>query len=302
VKQLAAGTVGEHLVVAGSPAYPSYILKGREKNLMIEAGLNLMAPLILMQTGEILGSPDNLHYLFLTHSHYDHLGAAGFMKCSIPGLQLGAHERVGELMRRESVLSLMNMLSRVQLSSFPEVQDYGSIAIRPTEFGISLREGDEIDLGGLTCRVFEVPGHTKDSLAFSIPELGMLFTGEAAGVPQGPAGDEPQVCFLTSYDDYVASLEKIMSLAPRVLCIGHAWIFTDEDASGFLSSSCAATFEYRRLIERYLDEAKGDVDAAIAAMARREYDEKGTIYQERNAYLTNLTAQVKHIASLEAAR
>ena len=37
---------------------------------------------------------------------------------------------------------------------------------------------------------------------------------------------------------------------------------------------------------------------AIETMARKEYDETGTIYQERNAYLTNLTAQVKHIAGL----
>ena len=30
-----------------------------------------------------------------------------------------------------------------------------------------LKDGDEISLGGLTCRVYEVPGHTKDSLALA---------------------------------------------------------------------------------------------------------------------------------------
>jgi hypothetical protein len=33
-------------------------------------------------------------------------------------------------------------------------------------------------------------------------------------------------------------------------------------------------------------------------MARKEYDEKGAIMQERNAYITNLTAQVRLIAGL----
>jgi hypothetical protein len=75
-------------------------------------------------------------------------------------------------------------------------------------------------------------------------------------------------------------------------------VFTDEDASRYLASTHAATNEYRRLIESCLDEAHGVVEGAIETMARREYDEKGTIYQERNAYLTNLTAQVKHIAAL----
>jgi 2-aminobenzoylacetyl-CoA thioesterase len=298
VKQLASGSVNEHLEVAGNPAYPSYIIKGRVKNLMVEAGLNLMGPLFLKHIGEILGSPDRLDYLFLTHSHYDHLGAANYLKKCIPGLVLGAHERVAQLMLKESVLSLMNRLSEVQLPLFPDVGDYGAITIRPMEIALSLKEGDESDLGGLTCRVYEVPGHTKDSLAYYIPEQGMLFTGEAAGVPQGPDGGERQVCFLTSFDDYVASLEKIIAISPRILCIGHAWIFTDEDASRFLSSSYDATFEYRELIERYLHETGGDVEKAVEAMAQREYDEKGTIYQERNAYLTNLQAQVKHIASL----
>ena len=66
----------------------------------------------------------------------------------------------------------------------------------------------------------------------------------------------------------------------------------------FLRKSREATFAYRELIERFIREAGGDLELAIETMARKEYDEKGTIYQERNAYVTNLTAQVKHIAGL----
>jgi 2-aminobenzoylacetyl-CoA thioesterase len=298
VKRLAAGTINGHLEVAGGPAYPCYVIRGGEKSLMIEAGLNLMGPLILKSVRDLLGTGGALDYLLLTHSHYDHLGGANYLKEHIPGLTVGAHERVASLICKESVLEVMNRLSEAQLPFYPDVKEYREIAIRPTKIDLILREGDEIDLGGLTCRVYEVPGHTKDSLAFYIPEEGVLFTGEAAGVPQGPDGSLCQVCFLTSYDDYVASLEKIISLAPRILCIGHAWVFTDGDVSSYLSATYKATFEYRRLIERYLDDAGGDVEKTIETMARREYDEKGTIYQERSAYLTNLTAEVRHIASL----
>jgi len=31
-------------------------------------------------------------------------------------------------------------------------------------------------------------------------------------------------------------------------------------------------------------------------MVKREYDEKGTVYQERNAYISNITAQVNAVA------
>ncbi len=33
-------------------------------------------------------------------------------------------------------------------------------------------------------------------------------------------------------------------------------------------------------------------------MTRREYDESGEIFQERNAYIMNLAAQVRHVAGL----
>lgn len=299
MRQLATGRLGERLTAVGNPSYPGFILEGGKKNLMVEAGLSLMGPLFLKGIEETLGSRDRLDFLFLTHSHYDHLGAARFLKGGIPGLMIGAHERVASLLLRESALALMNRLSEVQLPLFPDVLDYGSVAIGPTEIGLTLREGDEYDLGGLACRVLEVPGHTKDSLAFFIPEEGILFTGEAAGVPEGPDSNAPQVCFLSSYDDYLASLEKILSLAPGVLCLGHGWVFTGGDASQFLASSLAATPAYRALIERYLDEAHGDAGLATETMARCEYDERGAIRQERTAYLTNLEAQVKLVAGLQ---
>jgi glyoxylase-like metal-dependent hydrolase (beta-lactamase superfamily II) len=41
---------------------------------------------------------------------------------------------------------------------------------------IAVRHGDGIDLGGLTVRVLETPGHTDDSLSFHVP--GIVFTGD----------------------------------------------------------------------------------------------------------------------------
>ncbi len=116
---------------------------------------------------------------------------------------------------------------------------------------------------------------------------------------QGPDAGLIQVEFLSSYTDYCKSLEMMKALTPEIICIGHGWVLTDGDAGDFLGNSLAATFRYRRLIESYLDAAGGDVSRAIADMVRREYDESGSIFQERNAYITNLTAQVRLIAGLQ---
>jgi 2-aminobenzoylacetyl-CoA thioesterase len=298
MKQLASGTIHERIHVAANAAYPGYVISGDKKNLMVECGINLMATLYLKSIKEILGDANRLNYLFITHSHYDHLGTAHYLKRNIPGLTIGAHERVAPLLQKESVLAMMNRLSEIQRGFFKDIAGDEDLTLRPMTFDISLKEGDEFDLGGITCRVYEVPGHTRDSLAYYIPELKALFPGEAAGVPLGKKGEEPQVEFLSSYDEYLNSLDKMIALEPALIGIGHGWVLTDDDASDFLQRSRAATFEYRKLIEQYINDAGGDLERAIETMARKEYDEKGTILQERNAYLTNLTAQVKHIAGL----
>jgi 2-aminobenzoylacetyl-CoA thioesterase len=298
LKQAVSGTINERISVANGPHYPGYVIRGDTKNLLIEAGINLLGPLLLKSVEEILGDRNRLDYLFVTHSHYDHLGSAGYLKRHIKNLSFGAHERIAALLQKESVLATMNRLSEIQRPLFQDVAGKEDLRMRPLDLDLRLKEGDTFDLGGLTCRVYEVPGHTRDSLAFFIPELGALFPGEAAGVPIGSDGEEPQVEFLASYDDYLASLEKLIALEPTTVCIGHAWVLTDADARGFLRRSRAATFVYRQLIESYLKETSFDIKKTVEVMTRKEYDEKGTIYQERNAYITNLEAQVALIAEM----
>lgn len=300
MKQLATGRINDHIHVAGNPYYPGYVIQGREKSLMIEAGMNLMGPLYMKDVKAILGDSQKLDFLFVTHSHYDHLGAVPYLKRMIPGLGLGAHERVSALMRKDSVIAMMNRLSDVQRGFFKDITADEDVTITPMETEHVLKEGDEIDLGGLTCRVYEVPGHTKDSLAFYFPEIRTIFAGEAAGLPEGKEGNGIQAGFLTSYDDYLTSLEKIISLQPQYLCLGHGCVLTDDDAADFLRSSLAATPAFRTLIESYLDQANGDIEQATRTMAKKEYDERGVIMQERNAYLTNLIAQVRLIAGMKS--
>ena len=300
MKQLATGRINDHIHVAGNPYYPGYVIQGREKSLMVEAGMNLMGPLYIKDVNAILGDSQKLNFLFVTHSHYDHLGAVPYMKRMIPGLGLGAHERVSSLMRKDSVITMMNRLSDVQRGFFKDIITDEDVTITSMETEYILKEGDEINLGGLTCRVYEAPGHTRDSLAFYFPEIRAIFIGEAAGIPESREGNGIQVCFLSSYDEYLTSMEKIISLQPQYLCLGHGWVFTDDDATDYLRSSLDATPAFRTLIESYLDHTNGDIEQATLTMTGKEYDERGIIMQERNAYITNLIAQVRLIAGIKS--
>lgn len=298
MKRFTSKIINDQITVIGNTFYPCYLIQGSRKNLLIDSGINLIGPVYLHLLDNVLGNKNLLDYLFLTHSHYDHVGSSAYLKRIIPTLVIGAHTRIAPLLQKESALAMMNDLSDVQRAHFTDIVGTEDVRIAPITVDLPFKEGDEIDLGGLTCRVYEVPGHTRDSLAYFIPEISALFSGEAAGVPEGENNHEPQVEFLSSYEDYLASLEKMIFLKPRILCMAHGGVLTGDDVTDFLLKSHAATAVYRRLIEKYLDETGGDISKTIEIIVRKEYDGKGAITQERNAYITNLTAQVNHVARL----
>ncbi len=83
------------------------------------------------------------------------------------------------------------------------------LTIYPFEIRFHLKQGDEFHLGGLTCRVYETPGHTKTRLLISFRRLKPC-CGESCGVIQGEKGDHRANTgkFLSSYEDYIDSLNR----------------------------------------------------------------------------------------------
>jgi glyoxylase-like metal-dependent hydrolase (beta-lactamase superfamily II) len=296
MKRPAKGRIHERITAIATAGYPAYVVRGETKSLMVDSGVNLLGPHYLASIRATFGEAAQPDYLFLTHSHYDHVGSADYLKRHIPGLKLGAHERVAALMRKPSALATMNRLSlsHVELRKYDAAGE--DLTLHPFEIDILLKQDDEVDLGGLTCQVNETPGHTRDSLAYFFPEIRALFPGDACGVLRTGTGNPLQVEFVASYQDYVDSLRRMIALEPEIICLAHNWVLTDEDAAEFLQRSLADTFRYRALIERYLDDANGDVDQAIRDMARAEYDGDDASLPPPAAYMTNLAAQVKHIA------
>ena len=294
--QKATGKITDSVYASGHYIYPGYLIRGEKKNLMVEAGFNLLGPAYLEGIQSYFGHDMVPDYCFATQSHYDHLGALPYLKAAMPKMAIGASPKVARLLQKESVISKMNFFS-AQLGEYFKEEipvTYENTDIRPFEVDLELAQGDVIDFGNFHCRVYETPGHTKDHLSFWIPELSLLFPGEALGNPAGD-GNEVKVEFVSSYTDYLNSIDQLRVLNPKIIAMSHMYVYTGRDAPLFMERSRKSTIQYRQLIEAYLDEVHGDLDAACDLMAKKEYDEKGSILMERNAYVANLRAQVKAV-------
>ncbi|MBI5252082.1 MAG: MBL fold metallo-hydrolase, partial [Desulfomonile tiedjei] len=80
-------------------------------------------------------------------------------------------------------------------------------------------DGDEMDLGGLTLRFLSIKGHSPGKIVVFIPELSALILSDSLGFRFPGRGIFP--LFLTSYSEYMASLDRLESLAPRIVGVAH---------------------------------------------------------------------------------
>lgn len=292
------GHAGNGLWVTGFPWSPAYLVDGTVP-LLFEAGFFCMGPVYERDVRRIVGSRA-IPYLFLTHVHYDHCGAAAYMKRAFPGMKICASARAREIMMRPNAVDLMKSLSRyvVPLVSAAEGVDETLLNRQPFEpFEVDkvLSDGDEIEAGDdLHIRVIATPGHTRDLISFYIVERKVLVATESVGI-MAQTGDIMSE-FLVDYDAYLLSLRKLASLDIEVLCQGHHFVFTGTDVRQFLERSLKATEVFRNHVENLLAVPGRSVDDVVQMIKSEEYDPNPGPKQPEKAYLLNLRTRIQHLA------
>jgi len=291
--------IHDRLIILGNRNIPSFLLIGDKKRALIDSGAALMGPAYLDDLTRALGDDPRVDLLLFTHSHFDHIGAAPFLMHRVAGLTSGAHPYLFKVLTRDGAKKTIGRLNRagteeaVESGELQEADfDYGMI--RP---GLELADNDVIDLGGLTIRVVATPGHTGDSLSYYVEPSGEIFTGEAVGIIPGEelyVGPE----FLSSYQDYMDSLEKIRMLNPTTIFTGHHTRIERQDLDRFFQAAIRDTQNLKQKIERYLLETDMDEATVVARIKLEEYQDLRKSKQMEEAYVLNLTAQVRHIAGL----
>ena len=287
------GKISEEFYALGSPALPSYLLMGKEP-VLFDSGMTVMGPLYLRNLKKSLGDPNRLSYLFLTHSHFDHAGSAPFLKRKIPGLKVAAGKLAADIFKRPNAIQLIQSLSRPMEEKFKTQIGEEDVTFRGLELDRVLEDGEEIGLeDGTVVRVITTPGHTRDTVCYYIPKLKTLVGGEAVGSFDRQFNVRP--VFLSSYDDYLSSLEKLRNLKIDLLLLGHHFAIT-EDAQGMIPKAIEATQAYGKRIEEELKAAGGSQEAVVKKVFQEDYVERKLINQEERPFLINLTAQVKAVA------
>lgn len=283
-----SGVITENLYMIGPMGLPIYLLDA-EQPVVFDAGVAFLGPMYAEEIKAALnGRP--LAYCMLTHSHFDHCGAVGGLQRHFPDMTVASSERA------QSVLQRPNALATIRALNTAAAADAATGEEREADFKAftvdrTLEDGDQVRIGkDTTICVLETPGHTRDCLSYYIPEKKVLVASEALGIADQTGYIYSD--FLVDYDAYCASMETLSRLDVDVICLGHYYAYTGDDARAFFERAKTCCRRFFDRVAVLLDGEDGNVDRVMAMVKSEEYDRKPWPKQPEPAYLLNLRSRI----------
>ena len=294
------GPVADGFYVCGVPWSPVYLLDGKQP-VLFEAGFTCMWRITEQMIRSALTGREP-EMLFLTHVHWDHCGAAGYLRRAFSALRVAASMRATEIMKRPNAVALManlnrKVIPRVALVDGVDTSRLSEEPFLPFDVDTIVEDGQTIELGpDLTMQVLATPGHTRDHVSYYMPEKKILVATEASGCLD--RAGQVITEFLVDYDAYLASLKRLAALPVEVLCQGHHFVFVGaKEVSSFFARSIRETESFKEHVYELLDAEGGSVERAVTRIKAEQYDANPYVKQLEKAYLLNVRARVTHLAS-----
>jgi glyoxylase-like metal-dependent hydrolase (beta-lactamase superfamily II) len=204
-------------------------VRGRDRHLLFDTGLGHFS----LRRHVALVSERNL-ICVASHTHFDHIGCH--------------HEFPERCVHRAEAAILSNPTRQATLADryatdemfdgMPYGWETGRYRIAPAPASRLLEAGDVIDLGDRAFEVIHTPGHSPGGIALHERETGTLLSGDI--IYDGPLIDD---AYHSRVADYVATLERMRSLAVTVVHGGHFPSF--------------GPTRYRQLIDEYVAGKRG---------------------------------------------
>ena len=182
----------------------SYLILGDKKAVLFDTGMGISD---IQKTVQGLTALPVM--VINSHTHNDHVGDNWRFK------EINVLAGGGKFSRQNakgsSADSQAELAPGALCGQLPAGFDAKAYATKPFHISHWLHDGEKIDLGGRVITVIATPGHTPDAVSLLDAGNGLLFTGDT--YYPGPIYlYRPE----TDLDAYVASMEKLVALAPRI--------------------------------------------------------------------------------------
>lgn len=288
------GKASDGFYVVGSSVTPVYLLDGPEP-VLFDGGFTALAKFYESGIKEILGDRSPA-YLFLTHSHFDHVGAISHFKDIWPDLQIVGSEHCRKIIKKTGAIKLIRDLN-IETKKNLKKMGINPLHEKPFEvfdIDIVIKPRQEIKLSSnLIITAINTPGHTWDFMSYWIPEKKILIASEAVGCYESNGYIQSE--FLIDFDSYLESLRKIEKLGAQILCAGHRAVFTDADVVEHIDASFRAAYDFLFMVEGFLVQEKGDINQTVSRVKEVQWNNRPWPKQPEPAYILNTRQRVETI-------
>jgi glyoxylase-like metal-dependent hydrolase (beta-lactamase superfamily II) len=287
------GKIAGDFYVTGVAAAPIYLWDGPVP-VLFDAGFSALSYAYETGIKEILKDRAP-QYLFLTHSHFDHIGAAGYLKQVWPDLKIIGSHKCAQVLANNKAVDLMRRLSRQSIDIFRDldVKHLYTGPFEPFLLDISFEPGRTSEpVPGIGVKALHTPGHTRDFISYWIAEKKIFIPSEAVAVYE--VNGNIQTEFLVDPDAYINNLEMMKHLKAEILCAGHYAVFTNDDVVNHIIRSISATKEYVNTAQVFLSQTNGDIDKTAQKIKTKDWDPRPWPKQSEPSFMIN-TRQRVHI-------
>lgn len=275
--------------VRAVPGDSAFLIDNGKTAVLYDTGFGFTGGRIAENIQSVLGGR-TLDYIFLTHSHYDHVLAAPHILKAYPEAKVIAGEYASRILAKPTARATMRALDR-SAAQKAGVTNYEDLTDE-LHVHITVRDGDEIACGDMTFRVIALPGHTKCSMGFYMEENGLLLATETLGVYFGQGVFVP--IYLVGYQMTLDSFEKAGRLDIEQLLIPHYGVIDRREAQEFLTGSKAAAIQTAQKIREILS-GGGSKEDAYAYFKDMFYTERIRPAYPIDAFNLNTNAMISLI-------
>lgn len=201
---------------AGSDAL-LYLMK--EKTVLIDCGMAYCADLLTENISEVLGTARTLDAIFITHSHYDHIGALSEVKRVWPKAIVYGSSYAEYTLKRKSTFEGILHMSNVAAQEYTGENLAEPLDMSRIQVEQILQDGACVKFGTDAIYGLETPGHTNCCMSFYLESEKVLILSESTGMVRGPKCTT--TCVLKGFAQAKQSVERCRNFLAEYFVFPH---------------------------------------------------------------------------------